>query len=138
MNWSISRLIAVSAFAAALGLGASQANAQRATFDLPVEAHWGGTVLNPGSYILNAPFSQSGIHIFYLQGNTGSKIVVPTIVNNEPAVGRSRLKLVRVDGTYYIQEFVSAANNTTLKFHVPRANHRELRAENRVLMAFDF
>jgi hypothetical protein len=138
MNWSITRLIAVSAVAAALGLGASQANAQRTRFRLPVEAHWGSTVLRPGSYILSAPFSLSGLRIFYLQGDAGSKIVVPTIVNNGPATGHSHLKLVKLDGTYYIQEFVSAASHTALEFHIPHANRRELRAENRILLASDF
>jgi hypothetical protein len=138
MNLSMTRLITVSAFVVALGWGASQARAQKATFHLPFEAHWGSTVLDPGNYTLSAPNSSSPTRIFFLHGNAGIQMAVPIIVNNETASGHSHLKLVKVDGTYYVQEYVSEATGTSLKFATPRATHRELRAQDQVLLALDF
>lgn len=137
MNWSMTRLITVSAFVAALGLGASQANAQKTTFYLPFQAHWGRAILNPGDYTLSVPDSASLSRIFYLQGAGRTQMAIPTIVSNEVTSGRSCLKLVNVDGTYYVQEYVSAARGTALKFAIPKASHRELSAQTRVLMASD-
>ena len=137
MNWSMTRLITVSAFVAALGLGASQANAQKATFHLPVDARWGSTVLHPGTYTLSAPDSLSVSRIFYLRGDAGTQMAIPEVVSNEAASGRSYLKLVNVDGTYYVREYVSGARGTALKFAIPKANHRELSARDRVLVASD-
>lgn len=135
MNWNMTRLITVSAFVVALGLGASQARAQKATFHLPFEAHWGSTVLDPGNYTLSAPESRSVLHIFYLQRDNETRMAVPLIVNTQTASGRSHLRLVKVDGTYYVQEYVSEATGTALTFAIPKASHRELRAENRVILA---
>jgi hypothetical protein len=138
MNWSMTRLITVSAFVAALGLGASQANAQKATFHLPVDARWGSTALHSGTYALSAPDSLSVSRIFYLRGDAGTQMAIPEVVNNEAVdYGRSYLKLVNVDGTYYVREYVSGARGTAFKFAVPKANHRELSSRDRVLVASD-
>ena len=139
MNWSMTRLVTVSAFAVALSLGASHANAQKATFHLPFEVRWGGTVLQPGNYTLSAPDSLSASRIFYLRGDTRTQMAIPQIVGTDAASSRrSYLKLVNVDGTYYVREYVSGAMGTALKFAIPRPSHRELRAQNRVLVASDF
>jgi hypothetical protein len=138
MKLNIGRLVTVSAFVIALGWGASQARAQKATFHLPFEAHWGTTVLDPGNYSLSAPNSSSATRIFFLQSNAGTQMAVPIIVNSETTSGHSHLKLVRIDGTYYVQEYVSEATGTALKFAIPKATHRELRAQDQVLLALDF
>lgn len=136
MNWSMARLVTVSAFVAALGLGASQANAQKATFHLPFEAHWGRAILHPGTYTLSDPDSVSVNRIFYLRGDAGTQMAIPRVVGNEVAVSdRTYLKLVNVDGTYYVREYVSAARGTALKFAIPKENDRELSAQTRVLVA---
>ncbi len=134
MNCSMTRLVAVSAFVAALGLGTSQANAQSATFHLPSETRWGSTVLHPGTYTLDTPDSPSVHPVFYLRGKDGIQLAVPHIVSKEAASGHSYLKLVNVDGTYYVQEFVSGARATAFQFAVPKAAHRESSAQNRVLV----
>lgn len=134
MTWTINRLITVSALAIALGMGASQAYAQKATFHLPYEAHWGRAVLHPGNYTLTAPESTSVSHIFYLQGAAGTQMAVPRIVGTGVASSHSYLKLVNVDGTYYVQEYASTSTGTSLKFAIPKATHRNLSAEARVLL----
>ena len=138
MNLSMTRLVTMSAFVAALGLGASQASAQKATFNLPFEARWGTIFLDPGNYTLTAPDSVSGIRIFYLHSDAGTQMAVPTIVGNDVASGRSYLKLVNIDGTYYVQKYVSGATGQAFEFAVPKASHRELSAQDRVLVASDF
>ena len=133
MNLTITRLLTASAFVVALSLGASRANAQNAKFNLPVEARWGTILLSPGNYTLRVPDTASGSHIFYLQSNEGTKMTVPTIVNTETATGPGRLKLVSVDGTYYVEEYVSATSGTAIEFRVPKSDHRALTAQIRVV-----
>ena len=135
MKFSMTRLFTVSTFVVALGLGASQANAQRVTFNLPVEAHWGTTVLHPGTYTFDAPATLTINPVFSLRGGDGTRLVVPQVVNKEAAFGRSYLTLANVDGSYYVQEFVSGARATALEFAIPKAGHRELRAQIGVLVA---
>ena len=138
MNWSITRLVSTSAFIAALGLATSQANAQRATFNLPSEARWGSTLLHPGTYTLDSSDSPSIRPVYYLHGNDGTKLVAPQIVGKGAASGRSYLQLVNVDGTNYVREFVFGANATALRFAIPKAVHRELSAQDRVLVSSGF
>jgi len=137
MKLSVTRLVTVSAFAVALGLGASQASAQKATFNLPFAARWGSTVLDPGNYTLRVSDTLSAIHTYYLQSESGTKMAVSGIVNYGPASGRSYLKLVNVDGTFYVKEYVSGASGTATQFAVPKANHRELTTQDHVLLAFN-
>lgn len=134
MNLSMTRLVTVSAIVAAFSLGATQASAQKATFNLPVEARWGNAVLSPGNYTLTSPDSVSDIRIFYLHGDSGTQMAVPAIVNNDSARGKNYLKLVNVDGTYYVQQYVSATTGRSFKFAVPKAREHELRAQDRVIV----
>jgi hypothetical protein len=139
VNLNVTRLITVSAFVVALGLGASQASAQKATFNLPFEARWGNVVLDPGSYTLSAADSPAAIHIYYLHSDAGTQMAVPAIVNNEAvASGRSYLKLANVDGTYYVREYVSGATGRAVKFAIPKVSRRELSVRDRVLATSDF
>ena len=138
MNLSITRLVTLSTFVATIGLSASQVSAQEATFNLPFKARWGAAVLDPGNYKLSAPDSVAGIRIFYLHSDTKTQMAVPTIVSNELASGRSYLKLVNIDGTYYVQEYISGVTGRGFEFAIPKASHRELSAQDRVLVASVF
>ena len=135
MRFSFTRIATITALAAALGLGASRASAQTATFTLPYEAHWGTAVLEPGHYKLSTPYSVSPIRIFYLRGDTSTQALVPAIVNQEDNADRSYLKLVNVGGTYYVREYVSGATGHAFKFAVPKEVHRETMSQVRVLAA---
>ena len=138
MKLSITRSIMLSALAVALSLGASKASAETAKFDLPVEAHWGAAVLSPGSYKLSLPISPSGVHIFYLDGDAGIQMAVPSIVNIKESSGPSRLTLVNVDGTYYVRDYTSEARGTTMRFSVPKTDHRQLNLQTRVIQLSGF
>ena len=138
MNFSINRSIALSAIAIALGLGASKASAESAKFNLPVQAHWGSTVLAPGEYTLRVPFSSSGVRIFYLDGDEGIKMAVPEIVNTNALSGGSHLTLVSIDGTYYVREYGSELRGQTLQFHVPKSSGRQLNLQTRVIQLSGF
>ena len=137
MKLSITQLATITAFAAALSLGASRANAQNATFNLPFEAHWGKAVLEPGDYKLTTPISVSPIRILYLRGGTSTQAAIPAIVNQEDASNHSYLKLVNVDGKYYVSEYVSAVTGHAFKFGVPKATHRDIMAQDRVVATTD-
>lgn len=129
MNLSISRLMMVSAFAAAFHLSASTAGAQTVKFDLPFEAHWGSTVLPAGNYTLSTLYSPSSTKIYYLHSSAGNRMAVPTIVDTKDASGsRSCLRLVRINGQYYVREYVSPTSGVALEYATPQNNGRELRA----------
>ena len=134
MNLNMHRLAGISAFAAVLVMGAPLANAQGAAFHLPVEAHWGSAVLSPGDYTFSAPDSTSNLRVFYLRSSTGSKVMVPQIVNQDVSSGRSCLKLVKINGAYYVREYDSAVKGIAYDFAVPKSGHLQMDAANRMLV----
>ena len=134
MNWNRHRIVGISALAAALLMGASLATAQSATFHLPVETHWGAAILSPGNYTLSAPDSTSNLRAFYLRGIAGTKIAVPQVVNKEASSGHSCLKLVKINGSYYVSEYDSAIKGVAFEFAVPKSGHLQMNAANRMVV----
>lgn len=137
MKLSITRLMIISACAVALPLGASLASAQTVQFDLPVEVHWGSAVLQPGSYTLsNIDSPSGGSPMLLLHGLMGNRIELPGAVDTQQPLGkRSYLKLVKLDGSYYVREYVSSTSGVAMEFATPKMNRHELKAEVRVLEA---
>ena len=59
MNPKLKRTVNAAVLASAICLTAFRANAEHLTFDLPVEAHWGAIVLQPGRYTAEIPLATS-------------------------------------------------------------------------------
>lgn len=125
MNFSLARIYQFTAIALFAGSALMQ-GAQQGTFHLPVEAHWGLTVLEPGDYSLSLPALSLGETQIVVQ--TGRKMVfeMPAITENQPYSASSFLKLSSIDGEYFITEFSSGATGKMYTFTVPKAVRRQL------------
>jgi hypothetical protein len=112
----------VTALAAAVGLGALQMSAQQGTFNLPVAAHWGNAVLQPGEHSVRIPIAPSGQKLVYLLSDRNTQMTVP--LSSEPLTqsGRSYLHLVKINGTYYVDAYQSEINGAKFFFPKPKAN----------------
>ncbi len=120
MHCRTGRAFSFAAVAAGLGILALQASAQQAKFNLPVEAHWGSAVLEPGDYTVSLPQADSAAHIFHLFGDGHGSMVMPTTTEPKPITNHSYLELVKVDGTYYVREYKSGHTGKTFIFGVPK------------------
>jgi hypothetical protein len=70
MYFKSNRISGLAALAVGVGLTATPASAQQATFHLPFVAHWGSTVLEPGDYKLSAPVEWSGTRMIQVDAAT--------------------------------------------------------------------
>jgi hypothetical protein len=118
-----SPILGLAALAVGLGLTATSASAQQATFHLPFVAHWGATVLEPGDYKLSAPVGWSAIHLIQVFSQRGhSSSMLPQSVDLPPGhLDRSSLELVNVNGAYFVRRYKSAFTGQVFTFPVPKA-----------------
>ena len=120
VNFRSSRTFSLIALAMGLGLSAMQASAQQATFHLPVAAHWGPAVLQPGDYKLSAPVGDVA-HIITVFGESQTSMIMPVSAWSGQTSDRSYLELVNVSGTYFVKEYQSGASGRTFTFAVPKS-----------------
>ncbi len=122
MHLFSNRVTSFAAFALALALSVSHANAQKATFTLPFEAHWGNTVLQPGEYTLEAPSIGSTLPVFSIIGNDGKRMLLPhSNVDYGTVSARSYLELVNIGGAYFVEKFESGATGKSFAFEIPKS-----------------
>jgi len=100
------RVARITAFALGIGLTAMQLSAQQGTFNLPVQAHWGNAVLQPGEHTVQVPLPL-GQTIVYLRGGGTAQMAVPLTTENTGGADRSFLHLSKVNGEYYVDEYQS-------------------------------
>jgi hypothetical protein len=111
--------------AAAFCLTAFRADAQHATVNLPVEAHWGSAVLQPGEYRLDVPAAQSWPQHLSLTQN-GRVVWISSIAEGSGRESdRSYLRLVTVGGTYFVREYSSGPTGKQFTFWIPKATQPE-------------
>lgn len=119
MQGKTNRLVRVAAIATGLGMAAFTASAAEGNFNLPVEAHWGHVVLEPGLHAVQIPAADSGQKIVYLHTGTQTKLTVP--MTSQPAVGnRAYLRLVKVNGAYYVDAYQSQLDGRKYFFSHPK------------------
>jgi hypothetical protein len=114
------RVIRVAAIAAALGLTALQVSAQQGTFNLPVEAHWGRAVLEPGQHRVSIP-TATGQKLVYLQGNKTTQMSIP-LTTQPSQENRSYIHLVKINGAYYVDAYQSEFSGSKYFFSKPKPN----------------
>jgi hypothetical protein len=122
MHSRTSHILGLAALAAGLGLTATHASAQEATFHLPFAAHWGPAVLESGDYKLSAPTGEAGNHLIYVSQRRNSKMVLAQS-SEIPLrhLDRSSLELVNVNGSYFVKRYKSALTGQVFTFPVPKA-----------------
>ncbi len=123
MNSFVTRILGIGLFTLIGGAAALQAG-QQAKFHLPVTATWGSTVLQPGDYSLSMPGAAITNREFLLTGE-GQKIFIPVMATNYAGdSGHSELRLLNIDGKYYVESYKSGAASKEFIFNVPSAKHR--------------
>ena len=123
MNSQLNRTFGLALLAGALTFGASQVNAQtyKGTFNLPVEAYWGNTVLSPGEYTVVV---ERGAPIPIVNVREGTRHVTsliagPWVTDNDSS--RGRLTLVQINGAYVVKAFDAGLLGKTFSFATPKA-----------------
>src|SRR5271168_3921850 len=105
---SINRILSLGLLALTATVGAVQAGVQ-AKFHLPVEARWGQSILAPGDYKLSLPEYSLGGRQLIVTGGDKNVMIQPTVMDYDrdaiPDADRSYLKLVKVNGTYFVTEY---------------------------------
>ena len=76
MNLSVNRILNIAAFTVLASTGLMQA-AEQATFHLPVTAHWGQVVLQPGDYKMSLPALAAGKSTFEVMGGDQAFFEMP-------------------------------------------------------------
>lgn len=118
MSSSIIRIVSLAAFAA-FASTVMQA-AQQATFHLPVAVHWGRAVLQPGDYKMSMPAISLDQVAFRIANADRAIYALPAGTHPQKNSDSSFLKLVEVNGEYFVGEFSSGPDGKVFKFPVPK------------------
>lgn len=132
MTASIVRVLNLVSVAALASLTGTPMNAaQQATFHLPVAAHWGRTLLQPGDYKMllpNIPVGEPEIRVI---GAEKSVFELPMVTDVQQATDHSHLTLAYINGEYFVQDLSSGPEGKSYKFPVPKVKNPEQLAQNR-------
>jgi hypothetical protein len=126
MSIFVKRIFNSALLAVMAGVGAAQAG-QQATFHLPFEAKWGSVVLPPGDYRLETPELSIGPHQFFVKGQEACGYIAPMSTDvdfgGERRSGKTYLRLVKVDGMFYVTKYEAGPRGITFTFKVPKPSH---------------
>ena len=123
MSVSICRIFNLAALAAFVGTGLMQAG--QATFHLPVTVHWGHAVLAAGDYRMSSIDSIAGEPQFLVTGAGKTVFEVPLLADIQNTSNSSYLRLRKIDGVYYINEFSSGPTGKVFSFSIPKESRHE-------------
>jgi hypothetical protein len=106
-----------------IAVGSAHAAVQ-AKFHLPVGARWGQMTLTPGDYQLSLPEGSLGVRQFTVKGHDKTGYVQPTVTDDHDGLindsTSGSLQLVKVNGTFYVAQYRSAATGKVFSFAVPK------------------
>lgn len=122
MQAKTNRMARISAMAFGLGLTALTLSAQQGNFNLPVKAHWGPAVLQPGEHIVRVPY-KSGQTLITLSTNGDTQMTMPLTAELIPQSNRNYLHLVKINGQYYVDVYQSGMTGKRYIFPKPKAPH---------------
>lgn len=120
MHLNKNRAVRAAGIAIGFVLTATLALAGEASFQLPVETHFGNVTLSPGNYRIMTPSSTSSVRVVYFYGGGKLRAILPLTVGNEPGPG-SYLQMVSVDGKYYVQTYNAGMARQTFTFPIPKS-----------------
>lgn len=129
MNVLLGRIISLTALAAFASTGVMQA-AEQATFHLPVTAHWGMAVLQPGDYKLSLPSPGLGKTLLRVESTGNSVFELPLVVDVQSTSNSSYLQLREIDGNYYVTAFSSGESGKKYEFSAPKTRQKEQLAKS--------
>jgi hypothetical protein len=122
---SNNRLFGAATLALASALAVSHASAQEATFKLPVSAHFGNAMLQPGEYRMTVPSPVKSIYVIYLSGGGKVQATLPAVIDTQELSDRSYLELENVGGTYFVRKYISGVTGKAYTFSIPKAARRQ-------------
>jgi hypothetical protein len=110
--------------------GAAHAEVQ-AKVHLPFAAHWGKVIMAPGDYNISLPEASLGHRQLTVEGGGKTGYIQPLVTDDDDkSTGgekRSYLEFVKVNGTYFVAQYRSAASGKIFRFAVPKQQrHVEL------------
>lgn len=121
MYFRSSRILSLAALAIGLGVTATHASAQQATFHLPFAARWGSAVLESGDYKLSDTTGQSGSHLIYVFQRGRGEVILPEATETQLRhFDRSSLELVNINGAYFVRRYRSALTGQVFTFPMPK------------------
>ncbi len=123
MRFTSVRVLALSVMAIA-----STAYGQ-ATFHLPVSVHWGQATLAAGDYHMGTVEPGTSVPVFYVHDQSRGILEMAGRSDPEETGGKSYLKLVEVNGEYFVKEYISGAKGKKYYFMLPKSVHRAQYAE---------
>ena len=122
MQARTNRMARFSIIAIGLGLTALTLNAQQGDFNLPVQAHWGPAVLQPGEHTVRVPY-KTGQALVSLTTNGDTQMAMPLTAELIPQSNRNYLHLVKINGQYYVDVFQSGMTGKRYIFPKPKTGH---------------
>ena len=110
----------VGAITAALSTSLLYADGQHLKFNLPFRAHWGDMTLEAGDHAFSVPFTNSWPQTIALEQN-GKRVVIAAMTEYGDAESNaSYLRLVNVDGSYFVREYYSGPSGKRFTFPTPK------------------
>jgi hypothetical protein len=116
MNWTLSAILAAGSYV----MTAPRAQAQQpyhATFTLPVAAHFGGAILEPGEYTVAALEGTSAIRI---TGSSGTVTILASSIDNEAGSDRGKITLKSVNGAFALTRLDAGTAGRRFDFVLPK------------------
>lgn len=115
----------LAAIAAVACAGVMQAE-EHGSFHLPVEAHWGRVVLEPGDYTIIQPGASLDQTTLRLVGQGKIVFESPLITEFRRYSDSSYLTLTKVDEQYFVTEYKSGVTGKTFTFNMPKETRRQV------------
>jgi hypothetical protein len=115
-------LLATALLTFVFGVGAMNADAAQATFNLPFDAYWGGAHLSPGEYKFWTASGFSSRQVLQVHGNGKTQYVLIGIESVGPISDKSYLEIAPVNGVQVVREFRSGAEGKVFSFQGPKTN----------------
>ena len=123
MSISMASIFMLAAAAGLAGAGLMQA-AEQAKFHLPVAAHWGSVVLQPGDYNLWLPDVAAGERMFRIERDGKTVRELPLVTDVQKTSESSYLELRQIDGDYFVRELSFGPTGRAFTFSVPKTRQR--------------
>jgi hypothetical protein len=120
MQAKTNRMARASVLIIGVGLTALTLNAQQGEFTLPVQAHWGAAILEPGQHTVRVP-QKIGQTLVSLSSSADTQMAIPLTAELIPQSSRNYLHLVKVNGQYYVDVYQSGVTGKRYIFPKPKA-----------------
>jgi hypothetical protein len=118
MSWTLSAILLAASY-----VGTAQAQqASLGTFTLPVAAHFGSVVLQPGEYRISALTGTSFIRV---AGEGGIATILATSIDPQAGRDHGKLTLANVNGTFALQRFESGVTGTRFDFDIAKLRGKD-------------